>query len=171
MKSTFFLPVAIFAAAAAAQTTSRCAADYIVETCLNSEKAKLASCKAEDWNCKCAAWEAILTCYNNCPNDPNLHVDAGQKEIFCGYASQFQSTTIQPIPTPSVSGLGSVNVQTTEPPTNQDDVRPSGSQTPSASATPTNSAATVTGSNAAVALAYNAGSVLVGVAGAFAVWL
>ncbi|KAJ4302585.1 hypothetical protein N0V88_002735 [Collariella sp. IMI 366227] len=90
MKSFLLLPVALLAGAAVAQTTE-CGADYIVEACLASEKAKLAACKGDDYDCACARWIDIITCYNNCPNDPRIHESAGQRDIFCTYASQFPS--------------------------------------------------------------------------------
>jgi hypothetical protein len=57
----FLFPLAILASSAVAQTTTACAADYIVESCLSTEKAKLESCGHEDWTCRCAGWNAILT--------------------------------------------------------------------------------------------------------------
>lgn len=60
MKS-FLFPLAVLASSALAQTTADCAANYIVEACLSSEKAKLDACKDSDWNCKCAQWESIMT--------------------------------------------------------------------------------------------------------------
>lgn len=55
------LPLALFASAAVAQTSSACGADYIVEACLGSETAKLAACADADYECKCAAHTDILT--------------------------------------------------------------------------------------------------------------
>lgn len=55
------LPLALFASAAVAQTSSVCGADYIVEACLGSENAKLAGCGDSDWGCKCQAYTDILT--------------------------------------------------------------------------------------------------------------
>lgn len=66
----FLLPIAILASSAMAQTSSACAADYIVDACLSSENAKLASCQGTDYECQCAQWQNIITCYNNCPSDP-----------------------------------------------------------------------------------------------------
>lgn len=61
MKS-FLFPLAILASSGAmAQTTSACGADYIVEACLSSEKAKLEACKGTDYECQCAQWQNIIT--------------------------------------------------------------------------------------------------------------
>lgn len=70
MKSALLALTAFAAAAIAAD--SECAADYIVEACLGSETAKLATCGTNDWMCKCYAHENIITCFNNCPNDDRL---------------------------------------------------------------------------------------------------
>lgn len=64
------LPLAAMLAVAAAQTTSVCAAAYIVETCLGTENSRLALCGRDDYGCKCAQYPNIIACYNNCPNDP-----------------------------------------------------------------------------------------------------
>ena len=66
----FIVPLAILATAVTAQTTtaasssstgSACAADYIVEACLGSTQAKFDSCGDNDWDCKCASYQAIVT--------------------------------------------------------------------------------------------------------------
>ncbi len=60
MKS-FLFPLAVLASSAVAQTTSACAADYIVQACLSSEKAKLTSCQSTDYECQCNQWKNIIT--------------------------------------------------------------------------------------------------------------
>jgi hypothetical protein len=57
----FLFPLAVLASSAMAQTTSACAANYIVESCLSSEKAKLASCKGDNYECQCNGWKNVLT--------------------------------------------------------------------------------------------------------------
>ena len=56
----FLLPVAIMATAAVAQN-SACAADYIVEACLGTERSKLASCASTDYDCLCAGHNSLIT--------------------------------------------------------------------------------------------------------------
>ncbi|KAH6842561.1 hypothetical protein B0I37DRAFT_417732 [Chaetomium sp. MPI-CAGE-AT-0009] len=153
----FLLPLAVMASSAMAQTTAAaCGADYIVEACLGSEEAKLANCKTEEWDCLCAQWESILTCYNNCPNDSRQPTAAGQRDIFCGYASQFAPKPTQ-VPTQTAS-----NPQTTQN---------SASQGGSTEATATTSSSGPADTNSAASLALNAGGVLAAVAGVFAVVL
>jgi hypothetical protein len=60
MKS-FLLPIALLASSAMAQTSSACAADYIVESCLSSQKALLNNCGINDYECMCTQWKNIIT--------------------------------------------------------------------------------------------------------------
>lgn len=52
------LPIALFAAAVAA---ADCEAESIVETCLESENKKFEACADDEYDCQCAAQEAIAT--------------------------------------------------------------------------------------------------------------
>lgn len=61
MKAVLF-PLAVLASvAAAASGSSDCAADYIVESCLDSENSQLAGCGNEQYDCKCNAYKNIVT--------------------------------------------------------------------------------------------------------------
>ncbi|CAI0645989.1 unnamed protein product [Colletotrichum noveboracense] len=88
----FFLPITLLIAAVAAQDT-KCAAEPIVETCLSSENAKVEACSATDYDCQCAAYQAVATCYNNCPNDARASPAQNQVTIFCQQASLYGSAT------------------------------------------------------------------------------
>lgn len=55
------LPLVVLAAAASAQTTSVCAADYIVEACLGNMNGQLAACGATDYGCKCEQYGNLVT--------------------------------------------------------------------------------------------------------------
>jgi hypothetical protein len=57
----FLFPLAVLASSAMAQTTSVCGANYIVEACLGSEKAKLAACTTGDYECQCNGWKNVIT--------------------------------------------------------------------------------------------------------------
>jgi hypothetical protein len=50
----------LFAAGVTAQDES-CEASYIVTRCLSTETAKVDACQTDDWDCLCAAHEAIAT--------------------------------------------------------------------------------------------------------------
>lgn len=67
MKATFF-PIAVLASLATAQTTASppvsaggCEANYIVEACLGTTQAVFNACNTNDWDCRCAAYGAIVT--------------------------------------------------------------------------------------------------------------
>ncbi|KJR84631.1 GPI anchored serine-threonineeeee rich protein [Sporothrix schenckii 1099-18] len=81
------------AAAPVGTSTSSCAAQNILDACLQTETDLFNSCGTNDWNCKCNAYGAIVTCYNNCPSDQTVVTAKGQQQIFCGYASQYPSAT------------------------------------------------------------------------------
>lgn len=42
-------------------SSSSCEADYIVERCLSTETDKVEACDPTDYDCQCAAYEAIAT--------------------------------------------------------------------------------------------------------------
>ncbi|KAK4164474.1 hypothetical protein QBC43DRAFT_47208 [Cladorrhinum sp. PSN259] len=163
----FLLPVAFMAAGAVAQATSACAADYVVESCLGSERSKLAACASTDYECLCAGNQSLITCFNNCPNDVRVKNAQGQRDIFCGYASQFPSKATNPA-TPSQTS-GATNAQQTSDKTQGDSSSRSGSASGSPSSTSSSSPAT--NSNSAAYLALNAGGVLAAIAGVVAVVL
>jgi hypothetical protein len=77
MKAVFVTVAALAAAvsaqsssAAAAPGSSVCAAQNILETCLATTQGYLSQCSASDYSCLCDKYTAIMTCFNNCPNDP-----------------------------------------------------------------------------------------------------
>jgi len=57
----FFVPLALLVAAVSAQDPNDCDAANIVEACLQSERAKMTDCGTADYDCQCAAAEAIAT--------------------------------------------------------------------------------------------------------------
>lgn len=74
----FLFAAAVLASSAMAQTTSACAADYIVEACLSSENAKLGNCQHNDYECKCTQWQNILT-YGNRRRAVRAWCSSGQR--------------------------------------------------------------------------------------------
>merc|ERR1711939_1139181 len=57
--------------------------DLIIQTCLGSTQAQLAACDATDWDCLCTQQTNVLTCYNNCPSDPNAFGAQQTKTSYC----------------------------------------------------------------------------------------
>ncbi|KXX77870.1 hypothetical protein MMYC01_205792 [Madurella mycetomatis] len=162
MKS-FLIPMALMASVALAQSTSECAASNIVEACLEGERAKLASCVSTDYQCQCTQWQNIILCFQNCPNDTRQQESAGQRDIFCDYASRFNTQTAAAVATQSTSTPAQT---TSDADSNNADPTPSDSENASST---TNSPASDT--NSAADLAMNAGGLLAAVAGVVAVVL
>ncbi|KAM0450137.1 hypothetical protein ACHAPV_004424 [Trichoderma viride] len=72
---------------------SSCLADYILEDCLKSTTANANNCNATDYTCLCAAYQAIYTCYNNCPSDIRAPSVQNQVDSYCRTASLLATTT------------------------------------------------------------------------------
>ncbi|VUC37504.1 unnamed protein product [Clonostachys rosea] len=167
----FFVPLCLFAVAVTAQTTaskSSCDADFILTRCLETEtpKARARSkqqthaaqaCNATDYECLCAAYNAIATCYNNCPNDARLAPAKNQVDVYCLQAS-LQNTKTTSV---AASTTAAASATTT-----------SASASSGAQSTGT---ATSTGKStetgAAAGLVANSGTMLFGLAGIFAALL
>ncbi|KAK3316684.1 hypothetical protein B0H66DRAFT_301736 [Apodospora peruviana] len=157
MKAAIFA-LAAFATAAVAQGSTKCDADYIVAKCMSDEQAKLANCAGQDYDCQCLSYSNLVLCFNNCPNDEQVHTYEGQKKIFCGYASQFPSATTK-----------AATATTTTTPAKTTAAKEDDSTTTEKEAAGTGSPTSSSGSAAktdsgAADLAYNAGGMLAAVA-------
>ncbi|UNI20696.1 hypothetical protein JDV02_006762 [Purpureocillium takamizusanense] len=173
-KMKFLVPLALLIAAGVSaddktgnDNKSDCLADYIVAECLSSEEKKAKDCAPADWDCLCAAYEAIATCYNNCPKDARAGPAQQQVSTYCANASLYGSKAMH-----SKTATGSAS-----------------SSGAAASATATDSSSSITGTeifptkttggssagatktNAAEPLAGNAGGLFVALAGAVAALL
>ncbi|KAK7722600.1 hypothetical protein SLS64_001137 [Diaporthe eres] len=157
----FLAPAAVLAQTAtttATSSSSTCEADYIVEDCLTSTQARQADCGSQDYTCQCAAYQAIATCYNNCPNDPRASSAQGQVTQFCALASQYASTN-----TASATGSAARTSSTgsaTATATDDSESSSTGTATSSSSSSSSSSSA-----NSAADLAISAGGLLAAVAG------
>ncbi|KAM0287237.1 hypothetical protein ACHAQH_000551 [Verticillium albo-atrum] len=85
----FFIPLTLLAVTAVTAQDPDCEANYIVETCLGSEMKKIEACSTLDYECMCAASEAIATCFNNCPNDTRGATYRSQVTVNCQNASLY----------------------------------------------------------------------------------
>ncbi|KAK0385068.1 hypothetical protein NLU13_7546 [Sarocladium strictum] len=140
-------------------SSSTCEADYIVERCLSTETDKVEACDPTDYDCQCAAYEAVATCYNNCPNDPRAAPAQNQVQVFCQQASLHNTKT---------TATSSGSKTTSAPTATNDDAEETGSQV---SNTATFEAKTPEETGAAGEVFVNAGGALVAVAGAIAALL
>ncbi|CAK7213352.1 hypothetical protein SBRCBS47491_001776 [Sporothrix bragantina] len=158
------------AAAAAATGTSSCAAQNILDACLETENNLLGTCGTNDWDCKCNAYKNIVTCYNNCPNDQSVNTAQGQVQIFCGYASQYPSSTLAAAAKTGTTTTGTATKATGTAAGNSAAASgTTGTTGTTGTATGTAHPSTVTNSGADLAL--NAGSMLFAVAGMVAALL
>lgn len=60
MQFSVLLPISLLASYAAAQTTSACAAQPVLEACLASTQAIASDCASNDYNCLCPKWKTVL---------------------------------------------------------------------------------------------------------------
>ncbi|KAJ0107373.1 hypothetical protein J7T55_009337 [Diaporthe amygdali] len=156
----FLAPVAIMAQTAtttASSASSTCDADYIVEDCLQSTTARQQDCDSQDYTCQCAAYQAIATCYNNCPNDARASTAQGQVTQFCALASQYASTNSVKATGSAAASSGSASATATA---TDDSSSSSSTSTASSSSSSSSSSA-----NSAADLAISAGGLLAAVAG------
>ncbi|KAK5634597.1 hypothetical protein RRF57_010310 [Xylaria bambusicola] len=104
MKTTTsnILSIAILAAASvSAQTatttastgTSTCAAQSILDACLDTTEGYVDLCGSTDYSCLCDKYTAIMTCFANCPNDSRSSSLDSQRQLYCANASAFATTT------------------------------------------------------------------------------
>ncbi|KAI1629801.1 hypothetical protein EDD37DRAFT_67765 [Exophiala viscosa] len=58
-----------------------------------TEQAQVNSCAQTDYSCLCTQYGNLLTCYNNCPNDPGATTVQQDREQYCNAAAVDGSTT------------------------------------------------------------------------------
>ncbi|KAL1985091.1 hypothetical protein VTN96DRAFT_8220 [Rasamsonia emersonii] len=101
------------ATGSSSSSSSSCQAQNILDACLASTTPQLKACAANDWNCLCEQSNNVLTCYNNCPNDPNRFGAEQSKTSYCNAAkanspsSSASSGSSTPTPTSSSSNESS----------------------------------------------------------------
>jgi len=148
-------PIALLVSAVMAQTPV-CAADYIVETCLQNEKVALDSCLPTDYNCQCSVLGAYVTCFNNCPNDTSVSEWTAKQSSACQFASTSTSSTAKPT---TLTTSGSTPAETSTA---------SATSVGFSTGTSSGSASTATKSSGAADFVLNAGSVILAMAGVIA---
>ncbi|KAI2463629.1 hypothetical protein F4781DRAFT_114404 [Annulohypoxylon bovei var. microspora] len=106
MKSIIFRGVAFLATVAlvdaqtttttsttAATTTTACPAQNILDTCLDTTESYVTLCGTTDYMCLCDKYVAIVTCFDNCPNDSRKSSYQQQKDLYCQNASLYATTS------------------------------------------------------------------------------
>ncbi|KAI0540512.1 hypothetical protein GGR58DRAFT_133218 [Xylaria digitata] len=98
MKATL-VSIAVLAAAVSADTTTAsttttaCAAQTILDACLDTTESYLSLCGSQDYSCLCDKYTAIMTCFANCPNDDRQYALDSQRQLYCANASAFSTKT------------------------------------------------------------------------------
>ncbi|KAM0344602.1 hypothetical protein ACHAPU_007376 [Fusarium lateritium] len=168
----FLWSLALLAAAASAQSVTDsdaaspsasggCDAEYIVKRCLETENAKVEACKTDDWDCLCAAYEAVATCFNNCPDDTRAGSAKGQVQINCVNASLYGTATkVTATKTSSASSAADASDTTAT----ESESKSEADET----STATDSASVAQNTNSAADKARNTAGVLLAVAGVVA---
>ncbi|KAI0446245.1 hypothetical protein F4803DRAFT_505151 [Xylaria telfairii] len=119
MKPTL-LSVAVLAAAVSADTvtttatttTTACAAEAILDACLDTTEGYVSLCGGQDYSCLCDKYTAIMTCFANCPNDSRQYALDSERQLYCANASAF-STKTTTTNTATQSSSGDTNAATT----------------------------------------------------------
>ncbi|KAI9039472.1 GPI anchored serine-threonine rich protein [Aspergillus affinis] len=70
---------------------STCAKE-IVQACLERMEPQLKKCTPNRWDCLCEQTNNVLTCYNNCPSDPDRGTTAQQLDSYCRAAKAASMT-------------------------------------------------------------------------------
>ncbi|RDL37901.1 uncharacterized protein BP5553_05334 [Venustampulla echinocandica] len=163
----FLLPVSLLVAVVAAQSTftaptsptsTKCAAQGVLDQCITTNMGYVNSCATSDYSCLCQKWGDVLTCYLQCPNDPNFSGAQSSKATYCQNASVYASTTtsaaVSKAVSPTATSGGAANTDAGE----------SGAvKTPSG--TGSSASPSASGKSGADNLAIGAGSVMMGLAG------
>lgn len=130
-------------------STKQCAAQNIVDACLESMKPQLDACGLNDWKCLCEQSINVLTCYNNCPGHPDSFGAEQSKTSYCNAAQAYSPSSTS---TTGTATRASSATQTTET---------------AATTTTTSSGFSPTPSGAAAGLAVEGGSVLAAILAGF----
>ncbi|KAJ1958280.1 hypothetical protein EC988_000395 [Linderina pennispora] len=78
-----------------------CAAQHVLNNCLNTQGLMLGACAYSDWACKCEAQKTIVSCFNSCPGDETRTAQEGQVKVFCN-ASKSVSTSASAMASSSI---------------------------------------------------------------------
>ncbi|KAI0141678.1 hypothetical protein GGR57DRAFT_509046 [Xylariaceae sp. FL1272] len=124
-----FAAVAAFITAVSAggesESSSACAAQGILDSCISTTQGYIALCGSQDWGCLCEKYTSQLTCFDNCPSDSRFYGCSQQKELYCMNASAYGSkTTSIAKPTESVSSHATETAKPTEAAPTVESIRP-----------------------------------------------
>ncbi|POR38646.1 Uncharacterized protein TPAR_01164 [Tolypocladium paradoxum] len=165
----FLIPLTLLVAAGVSAQDTSCEADFIVTKCLADTTPGTTACKPADYDCLCAAYQAVATCYNNCPNDPRASPARGQVITFCQNASVY-GTKAQASKT-SASGMAAQSSGSAAAAVTGSATPTGGASNAATSSSGSSSSAKPTSTSAAEALSGGVGGVLAAVVGVVAALL
>ncbi|KAF4591810.1 CFEM domain-containing protein [Ophiocordyceps camponoti-floridani] len=165
------LPLTLLATVAGVSAQNeKCDADYIVQACLKSENAKVQMCPGADWDCLCAAYNAVATCYNNCPDNASAPSARQAASSNCQQASLYGTKAKAP-KTSSMSGSSTSDMTATATVTDSASSTDGSSGSNRAATSFTTGTARPSSTGAASTLSGSAGGLFVAVAGVLAALL
>ncbi|KAI1762152.1 hypothetical protein GGR53DRAFT_532927 [Hypoxylon sp. FL1150] len=144
-------------------STTACAAQNILDTCLQSTESYVSLCETTDYTCLCDKYIAIMTCFNNCPNDSRQSTYQQQKDLYCMNASLYATVSGNETVSRSITTTSSSEVTTTSETVKS-------TEATSAASTPKATESSKVESGADEMLS-NTGSLLAAMAGVFAALL
>jgi hypothetical protein len=81
----------------------------VLDACIATEQAQINGCSFNDYSCLCQQYGNLLTCYNNCPNDPGVFTVQQQKTQQCEAAHAYGTTTLMVAKSTSGSANGAAS--------------------------------------------------------------
>ncbi|KHJ33479.1 putative gpi anchored serine-threonine rich protein [Erysiphe necator] len=145
MLSSIFLSIPLLSLAASAvdlnsiplpgvnHLDTGCAAQAVLDTCISSTTAIATACALTDYACLCQKNTDILTCFNNCPNDPRLSAVRSTQASYCANASAYPSSSSTVLPPNSMSSMTMSTQSSVNPTSSMTMSHPSTTTTPSTS--------------------------------------
>lgn len=103
--------IASAAAAPAPATSTKCAAQAILDKCIADMTKISEGCDPVNYKCLCQTNKDILTCYNNCPNDPQRDIQGSKVTAWCVAAGGDATST--PVATTTTQAAASSTAAST----------------------------------------------------------
>ncbi|KAN0108334.1 hypothetical protein V8E51_008076 [Hyaloscypha variabilis] len=168
---TSLLPASLLLSVAAAATTisassatsTACAAQPVMDSCYASTSAIAQACATTDYSCLCSKWNDVLTCFDQCPNDPRYAATAASHATYCNDLAAYggsSTSAFSALVTSTITPAG-----TTTGPTGSQSTQSSVTGKVDSTSTVSPDTPAPTTKNGAEGLAIGAGSVFIGVAG------
>ncbi|CEJ60680.1 hypothetical protein PMG11_09245 [Penicillium brasilianum] len=87
-------------------SSTKCAAQKVVDQCVQNMRFELENCGTYDWDCQCIGSTNVVNCYNNCPELPERIGAQTIRQQNCANAKAYDTTTTHSTPS-STAGFDS----------------------------------------------------------------